>query len=240
MEKQDINTTITKMVKGERLLIRGYGFDDLVENTHNLEEVIFLLINERLPNEQELKALIQTLSRNRNLPQPLKNCLESIPLTTDGLTVVGIAISFLGALETNSLTDEKEIVYRIISLIGPITAYWYILHTSGKRIETYTGESDTIVENLLKLFFQEEYKEKLKFAKSLNQIMTIASDMGIPPASAHVSRVTASVCATIYSSVAAGVLAFSGKYHGAAGYLCGEMLEGIKTEQEAKDYVHTF
>jgi 2-methylcitrate synthase len=238
MEQQVIHTQITKMDRGQKLLIRGYSFDDLIENTKNLEEVIFLLINNRLPQDDELKLLITKISKMRSLSEGLKNCMENIPISVDAITAIGIGISLLGALEYNSYKDDIEIVIRIISLIGPLSAYWYIFHTTGKRIEVNTGDNDTIVDNFMKLILQDKYLEYKKFSKPLNQVITLITDMGIPPASAHVARVTTSVGASIFSSAASGIFAFSGKYHGAAGYLCGEMVDGLQTEKEAREYVN--
>jgi 2-methylcitrate synthase len=237
METLIIPSYITKMERGEKLIIRGYEVSDLAQNAGTIEEVIFLLLNQRLPEKMELELLIKKISLMRFLPQNLKNCLENIPITTDGITVVGIAISILGAIECNSELDDMEICLRIISLIGPISAYWHIFHTTGRRIETYTGDNDSIIVNFFKLYFEKEYESKLQFIKPLNKILIVISDLGIPPVSTHVSRVAASASASIFSSAAAGIFAFSGKLHGAAGYLCGEMLEGIKSEDEARAYV---
>jgi 2-methylcitrate synthase len=152
--------------------------------------------------------------------------------------MLGIAISYLSVVDTLTYNDDEERVIRIISLFAPISIYWYKYHTTGVRIETYTGPNDTIVTNLFKLFFGNEYMSKEKFTKVLNSTMVLVADITSTPFSSHVARVTVSTEADVFISAAAGLFAASGRIHGSAGYACAEMISAIKNEEDAKQFVY--
>lgn len=66
------NESALSDVRGEegRLLYLGYDIDDLVEMCC-FEEVVYLLLNKRLPNRDELEGIRNRLRSDRDLPQPV-------------------------------------------------------------------------------------------------------------------------------------------------------------------------
>lgn len=74
------NESALSDVRGEegRLLYLGYDIDDLVEMCC-FEEVIYLLLNKRLPNRDELEGIKKRLRSDRDLPQPILVSLKRPP-----------------------------------------------------------------------------------------------------------------------------------------------------------------
>ena len=64
-----------------RPLTAGYNIVDLA-NQSTFEEVLYLLLYERLPTLEELEEFFQRLHQSRWLPVYLKDTLERIPKDT--------------------------------------------------------------------------------------------------------------------------------------------------------------
>merc|ERR1712159_737211 len=65
-------------VSGSGLTYRGYDVKDLANNCQ-FEEVAYLILKGKLPNQTELDAYKAKLKSMRGLPQALKDVLERIP-----------------------------------------------------------------------------------------------------------------------------------------------------------------
>src|SRR5947208_17069491 len=73
--------------EGVGLTYRGYSINDLAEQA-TFEEVAFLLLYGRLPNESELGAYRKRIASLRGLPSALKTVLEQLPSTTHPMDVM--------------------------------------------------------------------------------------------------------------------------------------------------------
>ena len=62
--------TVSK--EGAGLTYRGYDIHDLAENA-NFEEVAYLLLHGKLPNQAELDAYVEKIRANRGLPGSAPN-----------------------------------------------------------------------------------------------------------------------------------------------------------------------
>ena len=60
-------TTSISSIVDATLCYRGYTIEDLAANSC-FEEVVFLLWNDRLPNQAELKEIKATFAKEMNLP----------------------------------------------------------------------------------------------------------------------------------------------------------------------------
>src|SRR5437870_12071899 len=84
--------------EGKGLTYRGYSIYDLAEHA-TFEEVAYLLIYGRLPNQTELNNYKKTLASLRGLPAPLKTVLEQIPAATHPMDVMRTGCSMHGTPE---------------------------------------------------------------------------------------------------------------------------------------------
>src|SRR5690554_1313444 len=97
---------------GTGLTYRGYDVSDLADNAQ-FEEVAYLLLRGKLPNQQELDAYKKKLQSLRGLPAALKTVLENIPKDAHPMDVMRTGASMLGNLET-----EKD--FRLPSMEAPV------------------------------------------------------------------------------------------------------------------------
>src|SRR5690606_31994786 len=84
---------------GSGLTYRGYDVQDLAENCQ-FEEVAYLILKGKLPNQAELDGYKARLKSLRGLPQALKEVLERIPKDAHPMDVMRTGCSMLGNLET--------------------------------------------------------------------------------------------------------------------------------------------
>ena len=138
--------------EGKGLTYRGYSIYDLAEHS-TFEEVAYLLIYGRLPNQSELSNYKKTLSGLRGLPAQLKTVLEQIPGSTHPMDVMRTGCSMLGTLEPEGAgRDQIAVANRLTGCFSSILLYWHHFTTNGKRIETETdddssaGHSDDVAE----------------------------------------------------------------------------------------------
>lgn len=195
---------------GEPFYIRGYEMKDLV-NFSTFEEMIYLLIFKKLPSETELDLLIRKISTYRSIPDKVKDFIEKIPLQQSGTMLMTAFTVFNQEINEENMKPE-DIAVRIISLIGPISAYWYKFHSSNgkQRIDTFTGENDTIACNFLKLLGIEPLKEKLL---AFDFILKIFSEITLAPPSIFAGRIATSTLTSFVHSFVAFITVASGVRH---------------------------
>ena len=84
-------------VRGEEghLLYCGYEIEDLVDLC-SFTEIIYLLLNKRLPNREELEGLQQRLRNDRELPQPILDFFKTATKTARPMSAPRTSVSLLG------------------------------------------------------------------------------------------------------------------------------------------------
>ena len=122
------NETRLSDVRGEegRLLYCGYDIEDLVDLC-SYGEVIYLLLNKRLPNRSELEGLRRRLRMDRDLPQPILDFFKTATKTARPMSALRTAVSMLGMYDdrTKDPTQMKEIGLSLIAKLPVMAAYYY-------------------------------------------------------------------------------------------------------------------
>ena len=74
-----LDTTESSFIDGEegKLLYRGYNIHDLAEKS-TFEEVVYLLLYGKLPNQQELQEFDALLRANRRIPDEVIQVLDLV------------------------------------------------------------------------------------------------------------------------------------------------------------------
>ena len=127
---------------GAGLTYRGYDMVELAERA-KFEEVAYLLMHGKLPNQQELNDYIQKLKGLRDLPDSLKAVLEKIPADTHPMDVMRTGCSMLGNLEVEqSFAEQYDKADRMLAVFPSIINYWYRYSHDGVRIDTETDDED--------------------------------------------------------------------------------------------------
>ena len=103
---------------GTGLTYRGYDITDLADNAQ-FEEVAYLLLRGKLPNQAELDAYKGKLKSLRTLPDALKLVLEQIPKDAHPMDVMRTGCSMLGNLETEQdFSEQDDKIDRMLAVPG--------------------------------------------------------------------------------------------------------------------------
>lgn len=220
--------TVGKAGKG--LTYRGYAIEDLASQA-SFEEVAYLLIHGKLPNQQELSRYRAKLKALRSLPAALKQVLENIPANAHPMDVLRTGCSLLGTLEQESMQhDHYEIADRLLATFPSMLTYWYHLHHQGKKIETAVDD-ETIAGQFLHLLHGKKPDELHRRAVDVSLILYAEHEFN---ASTFAARVTAATRSDFYSAITSAIGTLRGNLHGGANEAAMELIEKFKTPDEAE------
>ena len=222
------------------LFYRGYPLTELVKDIENdkrlgFEEVIYLLLFNKLANIDQLRSFKSILVEERKLPN---NFFEDIILKVPGPDIMNKMMRSMLALYTYDknpdATDARNVLSQSLSLISKISllaiySYQVKIHNYDKKslIIHNPSEEKTIAENILAMLRanQEYSKEE---AEILDLMLIIHAEHGGGNNSAFATHVVSSSGTDTYSALAAGLASLKGPRHGGANIKVSRMLEDIR------------
>lgn len=221
-------------IDGEKgtLRYRGYGIEDLAENT-TFEEVVYLLVYGELPTESELTELSAKLTEYASLDERMKTLLSGFPRSAHPMVMLSAAMSAIESYE-DTTGDSEEDILRVIAATNTLAAYIYRYKKELPYVEPVKGLS--FAENFLHMMYGTAGKEpevNAVVAKAIDKLLILHADHE-QNCSASTVRMVGSSQASLYASIAAGVGALSGPLHGGANQAVLEMLASI--EDDGGDY----
>ncbi|MFN9346520.1 MAG: citrate/2-methylcitrate synthase, partial [Planctomycetota bacterium] len=133
---------------GFGLTYLGYCIEDLAEHG-TFEEVAYLLLAGRLPNQTELTEFKARLLAKRGIPEALRKTLEQIPSSAHPMDVLRTACSMLGTLEPESSFDQGlGVSERLLACMPTALTYWYRYHKDG-RVGDFGRDEPSIASHFL-------------------------------------------------------------------------------------------
>ena len=241
----------TSSVSAEKgLIIRGIP---LLEITHILpEEVFFLLLTSRLPNEEELADLKNDFSSHLEVPDYVWNVLSEMPDDAHPMTLFNTAI----------LAMQGESVFRKKYDDGmPKTEFWEAILEDGIRL---LAKLPTLGAGIYRMRFNKGERiapdpnqdwsgnfvhmiglpdETGDFHKLMQLYFMLHCDHEGGNVSAFASHTVASALSDPYYAVTAGLNGLAGPLHGLANQEClkyvlsvRDEFDGVPTEEELKQY----
>ena len=216
--------------EGKGLTYRGFSIYDLAEHG-TFEEVAYLLLRGKLPNQAELEAFVSSLNGKRALPAELCSTLENIPKDAHPMDVLRTGCSMLGVLEPETdFAQQEQVAERMLACFPSILLYWYRYTHDGTKIDFDSNEK-----SLAGYFL-----EKLH-GKTPDQTMVRAMDVSLILYAEHefnASTFTARVCtATLsdqFSAITAAIGTLRGPLHGGANEAAMELIEKFSNPDEAE------
>jgi 2-methylcitrate synthase len=200
---------------GNDLHYRGYDILDLAEKTE-FEEVAYLLVHGKLPNQAELTGYKQKLRSLRGIPMDVQDILESIPASTHPMDVLRTACSALGAVlpegEDHKLAEARDIADRLMASFGSMLLYWFHFSHSGRRIEVETDD-DSIGGHFLHLLHGRKPSEL--WVRSMHTSLNLYAEHEFN-ASTFTARVIAGTGSDMHSAITGAIGALKGPKHGGA------------------------
>lgn len=228
------NTAIcTVGVTGNDLHYRGYDILEFADKAE-FEEIAHLIVHEKLPNKEELKAYKEKLRGMRDLPDGVKVALEQLPKTSHPMDVMRTGCSVLGAImsedESHPKDEAQNIVDKLMASFGSMLTYWYHYAFNGKRIDVVTDD-DTIGGHFLHLLHGEKPRESWVKAMHVSLILYAEHEFN---ASTFTSRVISGTNSDMFSCITGAIGALRGPKHGGANEVAFRIQERYSSADEAE------
>ena len=218
-----------------RLVYRGFLVQDLAEKV-SFEEVVYLLLYERLPQKTELENFNKQIAAERQIPPEVIAALETRPKDALSMDILQAAVSLLAHHDPDVREYSPEASHRmglkLIAKLPTIVAAWDRIRNNKKPLDPDPELSHaanflymlngTIPDNELAGFF--DTCLVLHAEHSFN-------------ASTFSARQVASTRAHMYSAIAAGVGSLSGELHGGANTRVMQMLLKIGSVDNVEAYL---
>ena len=218
---------------GNDLNYRGYDILDIADQCE-FEEVAYLLIHGKLPNQAELDGYKAKLRRLRGLPGPVRAALEALPAASHPMDVLRTGTSVLGCTlpekDDHGISGARDIADRLIASLGSMLVYWYHYSHSGMRIAVET-EDDTIGGHFLHLLHRRQPPASWVKAMHVSLILYAEHEFN---ASTFAGRVIAGTGSDLYSCITGAIGALRGPKHGGANEVAFEVQKRYESPDEAE------
>lgn len=229
------------------LFYRGYPLTAMVRDIEKsqrlgFEEVIYLLLFDKLGKEKELEYFKKVLAQNRKLPAYF---IEDAILKVPGADIMNKMMRAMLALytydENPDGTDSLNVLRQSISLISKmpllaIYSYQVKIHKfDNKSLVIHNPDPDkSIAENILAML-RVDQKYSKEEAAILDLLLIIHAEHGGGNNSAFATHVVSSSGTDSYSAMAAGLASLKGPRHGGANIKVANMIDNIKENIKDED-----
>ena len=222
-----------------KLFYRGYELDDLVspllkEKRFGFEEIAYLILSGKLPDQEELAAFRELIYDN--MPLDHKMLVHIIDLEGSNImNILSRSVLEMYTFDPNPDDISRDNLMRqsieLIARFPTIIAYAYNIyrHTQHGRSLHIRHPKDNLclAENFL-------YMLKMNYteleARMLDLLLIIQAEHGGGNHSTFTVRVTSSTRTDTYSSIAAGIGSLKGPLHGGANIKVINMFHHLKTQ----------
>ena len=223
-------TSLSTVGQVEGLAYRGHKIELLAEKSC-FEEVAYLLLYDKLPNQKELDDYKQLLKNQRDLPDALKQVLQKIPSSAHPMDVMRTGTSMLGNLEPEGeFSNQLNSINRMIATMPSIVTYWYKYSHEGLDIDLVNDE-DSMAGHFLHILHGEKPSDLQRKVMDVSLILYAEHEFN---ASTFTARVCASTMSDIHSCVVAAIGSLRGPLHGGANEKAMELIENWTSKEEAK------
>ncbi len=218
------------------LLYRGYTIEDLASHC-TFEEIIYLLWNEKLPNQTELHAFKSDLNSYLTLPDSIIPVLESIAKTdAHPMAKLRTAVSYFGLLceesEDISGPGVRKNGLRLTAAMGPLAATLSCFEEKRKPLSAIAARS--LAWNFLNMIRGKEPTPEEE--KLFDTALVLHADHELN-ASSFTARVVASTTSDYFSAITAAIGSLKGPLHGGANEKVMLMLRGIGTYDQVDAFI---
>lgn len=222
------------------LYYRGYPLTTMVRDIEKsqrlgFEEIIYLLLFDKLANKEEISNFKKILAKNRKLPDYF---IEDAILKVPGSDIMNKMMRAMLALYTYDAnpdgTDPLNVLSQSLSLIAKmpllaIYSYQVKIHKfDNKSLVIHNPDPEkSIAENILAMLRVDQNYSR-KEAEILDLLLIIHAEHGGGNNSAFATHVVSSSGTDSYSAMAAGLASLKGPRHGGANIKVANMIDNIK------------
>jgi citrate synthase len=221
-------------LNGEKgvLRYRGIPIEQLAENCTFIQTA-YLLINDRLPSEEELRKFSELLNRHSLVHEDMRTFFEKFPRGAHPMGILSSMVSALRAFypEIPERSEEEEIniiFTRLLSKLRTMAAMSYRISRGHKVI--YPSNKFSYCANFLRMMFDSPVRQYVideDIVKALNVFWILHADHGQNTSTAAI-RLVGSSHVNLYAAISAGLSALWGPLHGGANQAVVEMFQEIE------------
>lgn len=238
----------SKMVDGVQIPIhgdlfyRGYNVKDLVagftkDNRFGFEEVTYLLLFDKLPDETELNDFRTLLSFYRSLPTSFVRDIIMKAPSRDMMNTLARSVltlySYDDRADDTSLSNVLRQSLQLISLFPLLSIYGYQAYShyhDGKSLYIHPPKPElSAAENILHILRPDSSYTPLE-ARILDIALVLHMEHGGGNNSSFTTHVVTSTLTDTYSVIAAAIGSLKGPRHGGANIKVVKMFEEMKNE----------
>ena len=231
-----------------RLYYRGYNIEDLTqgflsEKRQGFEEVTYLLLFGRLPEEQQLADFKKILASQRSLPTNFVRDVVMKAPSRDMMNTLSRSVLTLYAYDNNaddiSLPNVLRQCLNLISVFPMLSVYGYQAYNHyirGKSLYIHhPARNLSTAENILRMLRPDKKYSPLE-ATILDLALVLHAEHGGGNNSTFTTHVVSSSGTDTYSAIAAALGSLKGPKHGGANIKVMKMFEDMKnTLHDPKD-----
>lgn len=231
-----------------RLYYRGYNIEDLTqgflsEKRQGFEEVTYLLLFGRLPDEQQLADFKKILASQRSLPTNFVRDVVMKAPSRDMMNTLSRSVLTLYAYDNNaddiSLPNVLRQCLNLISVFPMLSVYGYQAYNHyirGKSLYIHHPSRNlSTAENILRMLRPDKKYSPLE-ATILDLALVLHAEHGGGNNSTFTTHVVSSSGTDTYSAIAAALGSLKGPKHGGANIKVMKMFEDMKnTLHDPKD-----
>ena len=237
-----------KIVNGEqvpthgRLFYRGYDVKDLIEgctkeDRFGFEEITYLLLFNKLPNDQELTDFSKLLASYRSLPTSFVRDIIMKAPSKDMMNTLARSIltlySYDDRADDTSLPNVLRQCLQLISLCPLLAIYGYQAYShyhDGNSLFIHQPKPElSMAENILHVLRPDSSYTPLE-AKILDVALILHMEHGGGNNSTFTTHVVSSSLTDTYSVMSAAIGSLKGPRHGGANIKVVKMFEDMKKE----------
>ena len=218
-----------------KLIYRGFLAKDLARSA-GFEEVVYLLLFEKLPNQKELENFRSQLAQNRQIPAPILSILKLIPKDALPMDTLQAMIPLLAAYDPNiSGTSQEDFTRMGIRLIARLPGILAAIHRIRTGNEPLAPADDlSHAGNFLYMMSGEKPEPHVERFFDIAMLLHAEHSFN---ASTFSARQVASTRAHMYAAISAAAGSLSGELHGGANARVMQMLKEIGSVDAVDAYI---
>lgn len=213
------------------LYYRGYPIEQLAEKSDYLE-VCYLLIYGELPNAEQKKAFVETVTKHTMVHEQLTWFFRGFRRDAHPMAMMVGVVGALSAFYQDSLEfanprDREIAIFRLLSKVPTIAAMCY-RYSEGLPFN-YPRNSLSYAANFMHMMFAtptEDYEPNPVLVRALDRIFILHADHE-QNASTSTVRLAGSSGANPFACIASGISSLWGPSHGGANEAVLDMLDEI-------------
>lgn len=210
---------------GGHLYYRGYSIEDLARES-SFEEVVYLLLYEKLPDRNEMDEFRARMRGARSLVPEIQAMIRAYPQTASAMELLQSVISYLsGYVEHTIHHSDKCNCRRTLHQIAQLPTVLACRYRFGNGLD-YVEPRDDLSHGANFLYMMHGEEPDPEVGRMMDTCLLMHAEHGFN-ASTFTARVVASTYSTCYCGISAAVGALNGFLHGGANEGVLSMLEEI-------------